>query len=80
MEAELEELYFGEDQLPRPQGGGNRPRCMKTAVPLMLYIDFLKKIAPDLSGVHLAMDCGHGAVYKLAPQVLSRAWCQGDGA
>lgn len=69
LEAELEELYYGEDQLPRPQGGAIG-RVVEDSHAVDIYVDFLKKSAPDLSGLHLAMDCGHGAVYKLAPQVL----------
>jgi phosphoglucosamine mutase len=69
VEAELEELYFGEDQLPRPQGGGIG-RAYDDSSAVNAYIEFLKKIGPDLSGVHIAMDCGHGAVYKIAPDIF----------
>ncbi len=69
LEAELEELYFGEDQLPRPQGA-DIGRVIEDGRAVELYIDYMKKIAPDLTGLHIAMDCGHGAVYKLAPQIF----------
>ncbi|HOB86977.1 MAG TPA: phosphoglucosamine mutase [Bacillota bacterium] len=69
LEAELEKLYFEEDRLPRPQGGAiGQVREENGAVEL--YTDYLKDLAPDLSGMHIAMDCGHGAVYKLAPEVF----------
>jgi len=67
-EAYLEELYFAEDRLPRPRGGAvGRQVIDREAV--NLYLDYLKKSSPDLSGMHIAMDCGHGAVYKLAPEI-----------
>ncbi len=70
MEAKLEELYFEEDKLPRPQAG-EIGRIVEDSRAVDVYIDFLKKIAPELSGMHIAMDCGNGAVYQLAPQIFS---------
>lgn len=70
MESKLEELYFEEDKLPRPRAG-EIGRIVEDSRAVDVYIDFLKKIAPDLSGMHIAMDCGNGAVYQLAPQIFS---------
>lgn len=69
VEAKLEEYYFQEDELPRPEGEEvGESRDDDEAVGL--YMDFMKKLAPDLQGMHIAMDCGHGAVYKLAPEIF----------
>lgn len=37
------------------------------------YIDYLISTANiDLTGIKVAMDCGHGALYKIAPETLKR--------
>ncbi len=38
-----------------------------------LYADSLKKVLEgrDLSGMHIALDCAHGAAYKLAPAIFT---------
>lgn len=69
-EGELEDVYFqDEDPLPRPVGGaaGRVYQCFEA---VGRYTDFLKEIAPDLGGVRLAIDCGHGAAYKIAPELF----------
>jgi phosphoglucosamine mutase len=38
-----------------------------------LYGDFLADLAPDLSGLRVALDCANGATYRVAPRVFSRA-------
>lgn len=70
VEAQLEEMYFGEDSLPRPQGP-EIGSVIEDTEAVNLYVEYMKSTASDLSGVHIAMDCGHGAVYKLAPQLFS---------
>ncbi len=75
MEAELEKLYYGEDQLPRPQAG-EIGRVVEDNNAVALYMDDLKRIAPDLTGLHIAMDCGNGAVYQLAPQTFDALGAQ----
>lgn len=68
-EAELEDLYYCEDTLPRPQGG--HVGCAAgDSGSVEIYMDYLKKITPELGGMHIAIDCGHGAVYRLAPEVF----------
>ncbi len=70
MEAELEEYYFSKDQLPRPQGA-EIGHLQDDATAINDYLAFLKDISPDLTGMHIAIDCGHGAVYKLAPELFT---------
>jgi phosphoglucosamine mutase len=70
VEAELENLYFSEDGLPRPAGeavGSSRDDGEAVA----MYRNYMQDLAVDLHGLHIAMDCGHGAVYKLAPEVFA---------
>lgn len=70
MEAELENLYFDEDCLPRPQGGAiGKVEMDYDAV--NAYGRFLQEIYPDLNGMHVAMDCAHGAAYNVAPKLFS---------
>ena len=38
-----------------------------------LYVDFLGALAPDLSGLRVAMDCANGAAYRVAPRVFQQA-------
>lgn len=67
-EAELEELYFTTDDLPRPQGA-KLGRMIDDRDSAGLYLEFLKNNFPGFAGMHVAMDCGHGAVYRLAPEI-----------
>ncbi len=74
VEQEIERVYQenlerGEDSLPRPSGAGvGRAWERKEAVDI--YLDYLRKLGPDLSGFRVIMDCGHGAVYQLAPDLF----------
>jgi phosphoglucosamine mutase len=38
-----------------------------------LYSSFLLEIAPDLSGLKIALDCANGATHRLAPKIFGRA-------
>jgi len=67
-EAEIEDLYFSADDLPRPQGA-EVGRLIEDESSVKLYLDFLKNSFSGLTGMHVAMDCGHGAVYQLAPEI-----------
>jgi len=69
IEGELEKLYAEEDLLPRPQGG-DIGCAMDDSYAINIYMNFLKQSAPDLTGMHIAMDCGHGAVYQIAPETF----------
>ncbi|UAC48343.1 phosphoglucosamine mutase [Bacillus aquiflavi] len=71
QEEEIEQLMDGDDQLPRPIGaevgqvndyfeGGQK------------YIQFLKQtVDEDFSGIHVALDCAHGATSSLAPHLFA---------
>jgi len=68
-EARLEELYFGEDRLPRPQAG-EIGHALDDSQAVDRYLEFLQANSPAFQGMHIAMDCGHGAVYRLAPEIF----------
>jgi len=68
-EKEIEQILAREDELPRPEGG-EIGRVTENGETLEIYLESLRKIAPDLSGMHVAMDCGHGAVYSIAPELF----------
>ena len=70
LEEEIESYYFKEDELSRPVGA-KVGYLIRDEESVSQYIDFLKSISPDYSGLHVAMDCGHGAVYSIAPEVFS---------
>ncbi|WP_100400646.1 phosphoglucosamine mutase [Bacillus sp. FJAT-44742] len=71
MEQEIENHLTGEDELPRPTGkslgvvndyfeGGQK------------YLQFLKQtVQEDFSGLHIALDCAHGAASSLAPHLFA---------
>ncbi|WP_017729229.1 phosphoglucosamine mutase [Halalkalibacterium ligniniphilum] len=71
QENEIEELLDGEDNLPRPTGaelgqvndyfeGGQK------------YLQFLKQtVQEDFSGIHIALDCAHGAASSLAAHLFA---------
>lgn len=38
-----------------------------------LYTNFLRSLAPDLTGLKIALDCANGAAYRVAPRVFQAA-------
>lgn len=38
-----------------------------------LYTNFLRSLAPDLTGLKIALDCANGAAYRVAPKVFQAA-------
>ncbi|MCL7749669.1 phosphoglucosamine mutase [Halalkalibacter alkaliphilus] len=71
QEAEIERLLDSEDELPRPTGG---------ALGLITdyfeggqkYLQYLKQtVQEDFSGIHIALDCAHGAASSLAPHLFA---------
>lgn len=71
QELEIENLLEMEDELPRPIGGalGQVNDYFEGG---QKYIQFLKQtIQSDLSGIHIAIDCAHGAASSLAPHLFA---------
>ncbi|WP_100406040.1 phosphoglucosamine mutase [Bacillus solitudinis] len=71
QEKEIEKLLDSEDGLPRPTGaalgqvndyfeGGQK------------YLQFLKQtVQEDFAGIHIVLDCAHGAASSLAPHLFA---------
>lgn len=68
--ARIEELLDGEDTMPRPEGTdvGQTERLTGSQA---TYEEFLVKLAPcRLEGLHVILDCAHGAACHVAPRVF----------
>ena len=74
VEARMEELIFkGETALPRPTAA-EIGKAFRISDAVGRYIVFLKGTFPrhlTLEGLRIVVDCGHGAAYRVAPEVLS---------
>ncbi|WP_264741023.1 phosphoglucosamine mutase [Cytobacillus firmus] len=72
QEAEIEELMdMAEDQLPRPVGGslGQVNDYFEGG---QKYLQYLKQtVDEDFSGIHIALDCAHGATSPLATHLFA---------
>ncbi|WP_088105802.1 phosphoglucosamine mutase [Halalkalibacter urbisdiaboli] len=71
QEKEIEELLDNEDQLPRPTGGalGQVNDYFEGG---QKYLQFLKQtVQEDFSGIHVVLDCAHGAASSLAPHLFA---------
>ena len=72
LEDALEAGLRGRDEAPHPTGA-----AIGRLVPYdraeEYYVDFLCRCFPiDLAGLTVALDCAHGATYRLAPRVFRR--------
>jgi phosphoglucosamine mutase len=71
-EDEIEQRLGAPDAAPRPQGAGVG-RLVVYDRAEKYYIDFLCRCFPlDLDGLTVALDCAHGATYRVAPAVFRR--------
>lgn len=72
VEDSLEALVKAEsDTMPRPTGAGvGTIRSDGSAVEA--YIEYLVGTGSPLKGMRVVVDCGHGAAYRLSPEVLRR--------
>jgi len=72
VEDQLEALVRTKpDTLPRPTGAalgsiGQSPEAVEA------YVERLVSTGRSLSGLRIVVDCGHGAAYRLSPEVLRR--------
>ncbi|NLA27885.1 MAG: phosphoglucosamine mutase [Firmicutes bacterium] len=75
MEKEIERIYFQyekyESMLLHPEGT-EVGAVMHDGEALESYLQYLKKAAPSLEGLHLVVDCGHGAACRLARELLQQ--------
>jgi phosphoglucosamine mutase len=71
-EAEIEQRLEGADQAPRARGA-QIGKLVSFDRAEMAYIDFLCSCFPlDLGRLTIALDCAHGATYRVAPRVFRR--------
>lgn len=73
IEEKIEEIVLKSNELDiRPIGKGIG-RLYKEENGSEDYMNFLKEtIDIDLNGIKVAMDCGHGALYKIGPEMIKR--------
>ncbi len=71
VEGEIEEIVLNKRVLDTRPTGDNIGRVIEDQDGGRHYIDYLKStINVDLTGMKIAMDCGHGALYQIGPQVI----------
>ncbi len=71
-ELQIEARLGGEDTAPRARAAGIG-RLVSYDRAEKYYVDFLCRTFPlDLAGMTIALDCAHGATYRVAPQVFRR--------
>jgi phosphoglucosamine mutase len=68
-EHRLEAVIFGLAGSEAAPAGGEAP-----AEPELdeSYLDYLASLGTPLNGVHIAVDCGHGAAFRLGPALFER--------
>lgn len=73
VEAEIERLVFSKELEKFRPTGEDIGRASRIEDVHGRYLVFLKSLFPkdlDLSGMRIALDCAHGAAYKVAPLVF----------
>jgi phosphoglucosamine mutase len=71
-EEQIEARLAGPDQAPRASGA-EIGRLVHYDRAEKYYVDFLTRCFPlDLAGLTVAIDCAHGATYRVAPSVFRR--------
>jgi phosphoglucosamine mutase len=71
-EAEIESRLAGEDGAPRARRA-EIGRLVAYDRAETYYVDFICRALPlDLGGMTIALDCAHGATYRVAPRIFRR--------
>jgi phosphoglucosamine mutase len=71
-EDEIEARLEGADEAPQAKGAAIG-RLVAYDRAEAYYVDFLSRCFPlDLGGMTIALDCAHGATYRVAPRVFRR--------
>lgn len=74
VEARMEEMIFREETERERVTAGQIGKAFRISDAVGRYIVFLKNTFPrhlTLEGLKIVVDCGHGAAYRVAPDVLS---------
>lgn len=59
------------DTMPRPTGA-DLGSIRQSAEAVEAYVEYLVSTGQPLSGLRVVVDCGHGAAYRVSPEVLRR--------
>lgn len=73
VESEIEEIILSNmkiDTRPIKDEVGKIIKCETGSKDFMDYLVSITNL--DLSGIKIAMDCGHGALYKIGPELIKR--------
>jgi phosphoglucosamine mutase len=77
MEDSIEEYILNDIDIDFIPVGSQVGRKIRIENPARRYMDFLKEtIDVDFKGLKIAVDCGNGAVYKAAPELLKELGAQ----
>ena len=73
VEEEIEDIILNNKELGINPTGAKVGRIIKNTSASEDYINYLVDIIDmDLTGIKIAMDCGHGALYEIAPKTIER--------
>ncbi|WMM25700.1 phosphoglucosamine mutase [Tissierella sp. MB52-C2] len=73
VEDEIEDIILNKKELDIRPIGDKVGKIIKEENASEDYIDYLVSTSNiDLTGIKIAMDCGHGALYKIAPETIRR--------
>lgn len=71
VENEIEDIILNEKEIPLKPIAGDVGIVTRTEDGIKKYAEYIKStISVDFKGLKIAVDCGNGAVYKVAPIVL----------
>lgn len=77
MENSIEEYILNDLDIDNIPTGGKVGRKIKIDHPIRKYMDFLKDtIDVSFEGLKVAVDCGNGAAYQAAPELLNELGAQ----
>jgi phosphoglucosamine mutase len=80
VEEELERVLSGQGRRVRPPTGHAVGTLWREADPVERYVEHLVALAggAELGGLHVVVDCAHGAASAVAPEVLRRLGARVD--
>jgi phosphoglucosamine mutase len=79
VEARMEEMIFNGETEVDPPTASKIGKAFRIADSVGRYVVFLKTTFPrhlTLEGLRIVVDCGHGAAYRVIPEVLSELGAQ----
>ncbi len=73
LEEKIENLILNHEELTKRPMKNELGRVSLGENGAKDFMDYLESIMEiDLSGIKIAMDCGHGALYKIGPEMIKR--------